>query len=731
MPSMFRSPDEVTSSDPKSSSKSEEFQSKDGEENQSSGAAQAKDEKPENAPTLPEGPTTVPNLDATGHSNFIMSTLLEEHCLNKAAEILNSVREDPDVQALGRSSFVRLSKRLSSYGLIDQGYDGDDTAHFRQGYLQGLDYMALNVLQEEVNNNTNPSATQDSHGPLGAEGPPQATRAQPGLRQLLAAPEGGQRGSLVLRPVATNVQLQHALSSLLTNTKSNRGPLTIDSSNSHFFYASRYSNDFAELGFLGKGGYGKVYHVLNHLDGQEYAVKKITLSQKRLKKLEDGGLTELEALLREIRTLAKFEHSNVVRYFSGWVEQVGTQPAVSKKSPGSPRKMLSNPSAIVDDNIEDDLCFGKESDLHHTREEDDGIIFGYSSEPEEQALLDTELNSKQRRGSHATTSSARTRKSYVHSFDKEDGESDAVQHDQGIPIKGSSLPDKTSEEDLSDLGLVPNPRARSDSIDSAGPTLTLHIQMSLHPISLSQYLSPDVPKAAEYSSLAWRHCYHLGPSLRLMLAILSGAEYLHSQNYVHRDLKPGNILLSVVQGKPHPAGSVVVSPCTDCDNSGDPQVLIVPRIGDFGLVTDIARPEAKAVEFKHKGSDGGGFVESLPNSPTSVPLLSTPGVRAVGTEFYRPSILGGPPNEKYDVFALGVIAVELLCKFTTKMERHATLSNLHKGILPTMLLAQSGAKCGQLETCIRKMLCADETERYGCKEVRNCMEDLLAQEALG
>ncbi len=682
MSSMFRSPNEVTSSDPESSSDGEGPPLQHAAKLQSDEAMSDEDlGKLQDAAASPKGQTTVPNLDATGHSNFIISSLLEEHCLNRAAQALNSFREDPEVRTLGRTLYAGLSQQLSGYGLVEQGYDGDDTAHFRQGYLQGLDHMALNILQDGVTRDSYLSAALDNHGNMGTEGPSLATRAQPGLRRMLTGPEVRPEASLSTSQADASVQLQHALRSMVTKPTSIKGPLTLQPANNHFIHASRYSNDFAELGFLGKGGYGKVYHVVNHLDGQEYAIKKITLSQKRLKKLEDGGVTELEALLREIRTLAKLEHSNVVRYFGGWIEHMGTQPAVAdSKDMDTPRKMLDNPPAAADDDFDPDLCFGNLSDLHHAGEEDDGIIFDFSSEPAEQALLGNELDSKQRRASEATISSTHTKKSYVHSCDEEDEETDVVQHDQGIPIKASSLPGETREEDFSDMGVVQNARERSASIDSAGPTLTLHIQMSLHPISLSQYLSPDVPKVAEDVSLARRHCYHLEPSLRLMLAILSGVEYLHTRNYVHRDLKPGNIFLSICEGGSDHAGSVVVSPCTDCGDDGARQILIVPRIGDFGLVTDIARPEGKELDFMAKGSDGAGFVESLPNSPASPPFISPPKVRAVGTEFYRPSVVSDHPTEKYDVFSLGVIAVELLCKFTTSKPR-PPLPNLQAALI--------------------------------------------------
>jgi serine/threonine protein kinase len=45
------------------------------------------------------------------------------------------------------------------------------------------------------------------------------------------------------------------------------------------FEMSRYLREFSEIGMIGKGGYGKVYHVKHRLDGSDYAVKKIILSK--------------------------------------------------------------------------------------------------------------------------------------------------------------------------------------------------------------------------------------------------------------------------------------------------------------------------------------------------------------------------------------------------------------------------------------------------------------------
>lgn len=66
---------------------------------------------------------------------------------------------------------------------------------------------------------------------------------------------------------------------------------------------SRYREDFVEEGRLGKGGFGEVVKARKKLDGQIYAIKKIT--QK-----SSASLTEV---LKEVRLLSQLSHPSVVR----------------------------------------------------------------------------------------------------------------------------------------------------------------------------------------------------------------------------------------------------------------------------------------------------------------------------------------------------------------------------------------------------------------------------------
>lgn len=82
-------------------------------------------------------------------------------------------------------------------------------------------------------------------------------------------------------------------------------------------HSSRYKTDFIELDFLGKGGFASVYKVRNILDGREYAIKKVPIRNRHLR---DTKGQKLDVVFKEIKTLAKLEHKNVVRYYGAWVE---------------------------------------------------------------------------------------------------------------------------------------------------------------------------------------------------------------------------------------------------------------------------------------------------------------------------------------------------------------------------------------------------------------------------
>jgi translation initiation factor 2-alpha kinase 3 len=208
-----------------------------------------------------------------------------------------------------------------------------------------------------------------------------------------------------------------------------------------------------------------------------------------------------------------------------------------------------------------------------------------------------------------------------------------------------------------------------------GPVLTLNVQMSLYDSNLAAFLSTEQTPPT--------HCFHPCISLELLGNIISGVQYLHSKGVVHRDLKPANIFLALSDDRYPPAGSVDLSSCDTCP--AKKCLHVTPRIGDFGLVA----------------------------------AVGDSGARPVGTELYRPPN-GGKIDEKLDVFALGVVAFEMLNYFGTKMERIDALNKLRRG--------EIGGDFGEgILELIGEMVAIDEEKRLDCELVRKQIKKIVGE----
>ncbi len=77
----------------------------------------------------------------------------------------------------------------------------------------------------------------------------------------------------------------------------------------------RFRSEFADLGLIAKGGFGKVLKVVHRLDGKMYAVKR---TEKKL-----YGESEKNDALREVHAMAalsSLNSPNIVRYYTSWME---------------------------------------------------------------------------------------------------------------------------------------------------------------------------------------------------------------------------------------------------------------------------------------------------------------------------------------------------------------------------------------------------------------------------
>jgi len=85
-----------------------------------------------------------------------------------------------------------------------------------------------------------------------------------------------------------------------------------DSMNRTATSISRYEQDYTEEARLGKGGFGEVFRARKMIDGQLYAIKKITQKSKET----------LSEILKEVRLLSQMNHPSVVRYYNTWLETI-------------------------------------------------------------------------------------------------------------------------------------------------------------------------------------------------------------------------------------------------------------------------------------------------------------------------------------------------------------------------------------------------------------------------
>ena len=121
--------------------------------------------------------------------------------------------------------------------------------------------------------------------------------------------------------------------------------------------ASRYKTDFIELGVLGRGGGGEVVKVRNRLDRRIYAIKKIILESEHGRHAKIGALQNRK-LRREVTTISRMTHKNIVRYYQAWVEGDGEQ---------------GNNNGILEDEIPKSGTIDNKAQemIHDEQEEDD------------------------------------------------------------------------------------------------------------------------------------------------------------------------------------------------------------------------------------------------------------------------------------------------------------------------------------------------------------------------
>jgi len=214
---------------------------------------------------------------------MILHALLEEKCLREALEELNGqsdvevqyTEDHPEVKQLANAKYQYVSTHLGAHGLIAPGLHNEELGDVRQAYLQGLHYLS--------------SQTQSEDGAIGLRSRPASDKALSSvMRKLLISPPASRALSPIHRNRADGVLEE--TTSIAANLASSMLPSVLHPLVSHpMLDTTRYTRDYVELRCVGKGGYGKVFHVQHKLDGFHYAVKKIAISPLRMKRIQHRG----------------------------------------------------------------------------------------------------------------------------------------------------------------------------------------------------------------------------------------------------------------------------------------------------------------------------------------------------------------------------------------------------------------------------------------------------------
>mmetsp|Transcript_5275 Transcript_5275/g.6420 ORF Transcript_5275/g.6420 Transcript_5275/m.6420 type:complete len:748 (-) Transcript_5275:14-2257(-) len=480
---------------------------------------------------------------------------------------------------------------------------------------------------------------------------------------------------------------------------------------------SRFLTDFEPLGFIGKGGFGTVLKARNKSEDFPYAIKVVRFSDFAVPS------KRFQRVFREVTTLARLDHVNVVRYYSAWLELTeeykemlrhldpptvndGETPPSSFDSQETitEEDSYSGDEFGVEDYLEDDMS--SMSILVPYDEADDVTLEPASPDspvPSSVKVFDDNDTAINIYGGGSVEIGFKGRKNK----DKKRRESMftrpqlwRAESSSQIPRVSSSNVNrslhraktrrslaKTSKTQKSHRILTGNPISVATncttSIHAEQFDYTLFIQMQLYEYdTLKQWLSNP------------NRVIDKKENLRIFSQMVSGLKHVHEHGLLHRDLKPANIFMS---------------------KDG------IVKIGDFGLSRDLDNPtpivasDLASIIKKPNLKICTAVDDNLASSGNKTSSVGTPG-------YVAPEILNsdcyGP---KVDVYSLGIMLMELFTKTSTKHEKGMNLMRLRDRTVPSEI----EHKFPDLARLILAMTEPNPDERISLDEVEQIVESAL------
>ncbi|VEU40406.1 unnamed protein product [Pseudo-nitzschia multistriata] len=490
--------------------------------------------------------------------------------------------------------------------------------------------------------------------------------------------------------------------------------------------SSRYKTDFIEMEVLGRGGGGEVVRVRNRLDRRIYAIKKIILESEK-GTLARSGKAQNKKLRREVTTISRMMHKNIVRYYQAWVEgsSDGAVEEGDEEEDGGGEDDNSNGGGEQDNNaggVPEDLL---NPNLEGSSDDEDNNDEGWwtrsptRSGARKRSLPRTQSASRSSSGVSGIGGSGGDDQSsseawssdedggsetaaisgsvgedvrlFPHNFDfthqydglfknvqpatdDEDEDSGASSSNDEANDNGGGENGNEHDDDDDDDSSASWGDDSSVKVDHTKKQSILYIQMEYCNTTLRKLIDDNaLPEMSD--SDVWR----------LVRQIVEALVYIHDRRIIHRDLKPGNIFL---------------------DSEGN------IRLGDFGLATTRRQDHSRASpgpddaeelppderEVLYEAMEGLGVLlgENTILSRSVVSHTSGGGeslTGGVGTTFYRaPEQAGilsarkgrGSDSSSYgvkaDIYSLGIVIFEMYHpRFGTYMERSETLNRLISG----------------------------------------------------